>query len=324
MEIVTQLQTEKADSRRVRKVLTISQREARWGFFFISPWLIGFTIFYIFPMIASLFFTTLDFELATPQDARYIGLDNWVRMFKDPNTLQSLLVTFRFAALSLPIGIISPIMLALLLNSKHLMGRNLFRTLFYMPTMVPMLAGIIIWSAVLNPYTGWVNRFIDLFGIQATGIHGLRWFDEPSLVYIGYTIMGIWGIGNAVLINLASLQGIPTELFEAARIDGAGWFTTLRQITLPMISPVVFYNLVLGMIGLLQFFLIPYVMNGGSGYPEGVTNFYMVNFYKQAFGFAHMGYGATLAWLMFIVALVLTLILFGTSKLWVYYAGESK
>jgi multiple sugar transport system permease protein len=126
------------------------------------------------------------------------------------------------------------------------------------------------------------------------------------------------------LINLASLQGIPTELFEAARIDGAGWFTTLRQITLPMISPVVFYNLVLGMIGLLQFFLVPYVMNGGSGYPGGVTNFYMVNFYKQAFGFAHMGYGATLAWLMFIVALVLTLILFGTSKLWVYYAGETK
>jgi multiple sugar transport system permease protein len=188
--------------------------------------------------------------------------------------------------------------------------------------MVPLIASILIWDSVLNPQSGWVNRLIELTGYNATGINGLRWMDNPDLIYVAYTFIGLWGIGNAMLINLASLQGVPTELYEAASIDGAGWLRRLWRITVPMVTPVIFYNLVLSLIGLLQYFIVPWVLNAGSGYPEGSTLFYMVYFYKQAFSFQNMGYGAALAWLMFLVALVITVGLFITGRHWVYYSGE--
>jgi len=301
----------------------IRWKEARWGYAFISPWLIGFSLFYFVPMIASLVFSTYSFTLSAPDEAHFIGLENWRRMlFNDPNTWESLLVTLRFSLIALPIGMITAFMLAVLLNSKNLLGRNIFRTLFYAPTMVPLIAAILIWSSVLNPQTGWLNKFIELFGIQAVGVNGLRWLDDPSLIYISYTFIGLYGIGNAILINLASLQGVPTELYEAAEIDGAGWLRRLWTITVPMVTPVIFYNLIVSMVGLLQYFIVPWVLNGGDGYPEGMTNYYMVYFYKQAFTFQNMGYGAALAWLMFIVALVITLFLFATGRYWVYYSGE--
>ena len=302
-----------------------SGSEARWGLFFISPWLIGFALFYFVPMIVSLVFSLYDFQLSAPDEARFVGLQNWQRMLlEDPNTWETLAVTFKFALISLPIGMISAFLLAVLLNSQHLIGRNIFRTLFYAPTMVPLIAGILIWSQVLNPQTGWLNRIIEVTGVQAVGVNGLRWLDDPNLIYIAYTLIGLWGIGNAVLINLASLQGVPTSLYEAASIDGASWLRKLWSITVPMVTPVIFYNLILSVVGLLQFFIVPWVLNGGSGYPEGTTNFYMVYFYKQAFTFQNMGYGATLAWFMFIIALAITIFLFATGRYWVYYAGESR
>lgn len=302
------------------------RREARWGLLFITPWLIGFLIFYLAPMIISLVFSTYDFTLSAPEDARFIGLDNWKRMlFDDTNTWDSLKVTFVFGAISLPIGMFSAFMLAVLLNSKHLIAPNLFRTLFYAPTMVPLIAGILIWSSVLNPQSGWINRLIEyLTGFEATNINtGARWLDNPDLIYFAYTLIGLWGIGNAMLINLAGLQGIPTELYESASIDGASWLRRLYAITVPMMSPVIFYNLILSTVGLLQYFIVPWVLNLGSGYPEGTTRFYMIYFYKQAFTFQNMGYGATLAWLMFIIAMIITLFLFASSRFWVYYSGES-
>lgn len=307
------------------KLSPLKQREAKWGLFFISPWLIGFLIFYLAPMVVSLIFSTYDFTLSQPDEAQFVGFTNWFRMlFEDPNVWESLYVTLRFAVISLPIGMITAFMLAVLLNSKRLIGRNLFRTLFYAPTMIPGIAAILIWSSVLNSHTGWINKFIELFGIQAVGINGLRWLDDPNLVYIAYTFIGLYGIGNAILINLASLQGVPTELYEAAEIDGASWFMSLWSITIPMVTPVIFYNLVLSVVGLLQYFIVPWILNRGSGYPEGTTNFYMIYFYKQAFTFQNMGYGAALAWLMFFVALVITLLLFATGRYWVYYSGESR
>ncbi|MEO1442361.1 MAG: sugar ABC transporter permease [Chloroflexota bacterium] len=300
-------------------------REARWGLIFISPWIIGFLLFYLLPMIASLWFSTLDFTLSNPDEAEFIGFENWQRMlFDDPLTWISMGVTFLFGLISLPIGMFAAFMLAVLLNSEHLMGKNVFRTLFYAPTMVPLIAAIIIWNQVLNPNTGWVNRGLDLLGINATGAEGLRWFDDPSLIYIAYTFIGIWGIGNAILINLSALQGVPTSLYESAKVDGASWLRRLWSITLPMVSPVIFYNLILSTVGLLQYFIVPWVLNGGDGTPAGTTRFYMVYFYKQAFTFQNMGYGAALAWLMFIVGIIVTLILFGTARYWVYYAGEGR
>jgi multiple sugar transport system permease protein len=311
--------------RRIAQMTQSEKREATWGLLFISPWLIGFLIFYLVPMIVSLAFSTLDFTLSDPDSARFIGLDNWRRMlFEDKNTWITLGVTFRFAIISLPIGMVTAFLLAVLLNSENLIGKNIFRTLFYAPTMVPLIAAIIIWNQVLNAQTGWVNRGLDTLGLNATGADGIRWFDDPNLIYISYTFIGLWGIGNAILINLSALQGVPTELFDAAKVDGASWLRRLRTITVPMVSPVIFYNLILSTVGLLQFFIVPWVLNNGSGYPEGTTRYVMVYFYKQAFTFQSMGYGAALAWLIFIVGLIITIILFGTARYWVYYSGEQR
>lgn len=307
----------------LRSMSPAQRREARWGLIFISPWLIGFTLFYLMPMIASLIFSTYDFKLSAPEDARFVGLDNWNRMlFHDSNVWEGLRITFTFGTVSLLIGMTSAFLLAVLLNSKHLLARNVFRTLFYAPTMVPLIAAIVIWSRVLNPQTGWLNKIIESFGINAVGVDGLRWLDDPNLVYFAYTFIGLWGIGNAVLINLAGLQGVPTELYEAAEIDGAGWGRRLWKITIPMVSPIIFYNLILNVLGLLQYFIVPWVLNQGNGYPEGSTRFYMVYFYKQAFTFQNMGYGAALAWMLFIVALIITMFLFTTGRSWVYYSSE--
>ncbi len=304
----------------------IQKREARWGLTFLTPWIIGFVLFYLAPMVASFVFSLYDFNPAVPDQAKFIGFDNWYRaLFSDDEVWLSFVRTLQFAAISLPIGLGFSLFLAILLNSKNVLGKNLFRTLFYMPTMIPVVAVVLIWSGVLNEQTGWINVIIEnLTGIKAVGTQGLRWLADPQLVYYAYTMFGLWGVGNAMIIFLAGLQGVPTELYEAAEIDGANWFHRLFNITLPMISPVIFYQLVLGTIGSLQYFLAPFVLNRGTGFPEGMTRFYMVYFYKQSFSFFSMGYGATLAWLMFIVALILTIVLFGTAKYWVYYASEER
>lgn len=327
MDMISELAVAQNKTKKSRvnpfKLSPMAWREARWGLFFISPWLIGFLLFYLAPMIASLVFSVFDFTLSAPEEARFIGLENYRRMFADQGTWDSLFVTFRFALVSLPIGMIIAFSLAVLLNSKNLLGRNIFRTLFYAPTMVPGIAAILIWTQVLNPNTGWINRLLQVFGIQAIGTDGLRWLDDPNLIYIAYTFIGLWGIGNTILIYLASLQGVPTELYEAAEIDGATWWNRLLNITIPMVTPVIFYNLITSLVGLLQYFIVPWILNQGSGYPEGTTRFYMVEFYQQAFNFQKMGYGAALAWLLFVIALAITMFLFGTARYWVYYAGES-
>lgn len=324
MTFTDAVEQSRAGPRLRRKQMTDSQRrEAKIGYAFIAPWFIGFLVFYAVPMLASFVFSLMSLNLANPEDAKFVGLDNWTRMlFNDGAVWEGLLITSRFALISLPIGLIIAFFLAVLLNSLNLWGRNIFRTLFFAPSLVPFVASALIWSQVLNSQTGWVNRMIELFGIPAVGIDGIRWLDTPALIPVTYTFIGIWGIGNMILINLAGLQGIPTALHEAAQIDGAGWWRRLRTISIPMITPVLFYNLVLGAVGLLQYFLQPFVLNGTTGYPEGSTNFFMIYLYKQAFQFSSMGYGAALAWLLFFFGLAVTLLLFGTQKYWVYYAAE--
>lgn len=324
---VSEMRNAFKDIKLKRTPMTKSEkREARWGLFFLSPWMIGFLLFYLLPMIASFVFSLTKFNPAVPEDIIYIGFTNWIRaIFSDEEVLLSFTRTIHFAAISLPIGLIFALFLAILLNSEHVIGKTLYRTLFYMPSMIPLVATVLIWNGVLNEYTGWINIIIEkLTGITATGSEGLRWLNDPQLVYIAYTMFGLWGVGNAMIIYLAAVQGVPTELYEAAEIDGASYFRRLFKITIPLITPVIFYQLVLSIIASLQYFLAPFVLNGGTGNPEGKTRFYMVYFYKQSFSFFNMGYGSTLAWLMFIVALVITIILFGTAKYWVYYATEEK
>lgn len=309
-----------------RKLSQLEKKEIRWGLLFISPWIIGFLAFYFLPMIASFGFSLYDFNPAVPNQARFVGFANWQRaLFQDQEVWLSLRRTIHFAAISLPISLLFALFLAILLNSEHVLGKSVYRTLFYMPTMIPLVATVLIWNGVLNEQTGWINVIIErLTGIRATGTQGLRWLADPNLVYYAYTMFGLWGVGNAMIIFLAGLQGVPSELYEAAQIDGANWFQRLIFITIPLITPVIFYQVVLGVIGSLQYFLAPFVLNSGTGFPEGMTRFFMVYFYKQSFTFFSMGYGATLAWLMLVIAMIITIVLFGTARFWVFYTTEER
>lgn len=288
-----------------------------WGWIFITPWIVGFLAFIFIPMVASFLFTFTDFNLNHPEDIRFIGLGNYEKLANDPKAHDALETTLLYMTFALPISIVLPLSLALLLNSDYLWGKTLFRTLFYMPFLVPSVAIVGIWNGFLNPQSGWLNRLIE----SVVDIQGPDWINSVTWIYPSLLLMGVWGSGNAMLVMLAGLQGVPTELYEAAKVDGAGPFTRLRVITIPMISPVIFYNLILSTIGIFRYFDIPYMLNGGTGHPGGTTYFYNVHLYKEAFTFQNMGYGATLAWFLFLIAMTVTVALFATARYWVYYAG---
>lgn len=300
----------------VRKTRTLQQQQRLWGWIFLSPWLIGFVIFTAAPIIASLIFTFTDFTLAKPGQISFVGLKNWQKLFSDPLAITALGVTIKFALIAVPVGILVPLGLAAMLNSKFLFGKRLWRTLFYMPYMVPAVSGIFIWQSFLNGQTGWLNRILRLIGMDPP-----NWLQDENWILPAFVLMGLWGVGNAMLTMLATMQGVPTELYEAADVDGAGAWTKFRKITIPMISPVIFYNLVLSVIGLMSYFNVPYIITRGTGQPNNAAYFYNMHLYKTAFTFFDMGYGATQAWFIFIVALVLTLGLFATARRWVYYAS---
>lgn len=296
---------------------SLARQQRTWGWILLSPWIIGFVVFTALPIIASLIFTFTNFNLTSSEPMRFVGLANWQRMFSDPITLQSLGVTFRFALIAVPFGIALPLALATLLNSKYLIGKTLWRPLYYMPYMVPAISSIFIWQAFMNGQSGWLNRLLREFGVA----NPPNWLQDESVILFAFLIMGVWGAGNAMLTMLATMQGVPTELYEAADVDGAGPFTKWRKITLPMISPVIFYNLVLTVIGIMQYFVVPYVVTRGTGNPNNSAYFFNMHLYKTAFTFSDMGYGATLAWLIFLIALALTIVLFATARRWVYYAS---
>ena len=299
--------------------LSVQQARILWGWVFLAPWIIGFLAFYFFPMIASLGFTFTDLQLTKPDEVSFVGLDNYRTLLNDAYVGKSLRVTFSYMLLALPISIIIPLALATLLNSKRLWGRRLFRTLFYMPYMVPVISLAYIYNGFLNAQTGWLNRFLS----ESLGIQGPNWLYSATWIYPALLMFGIWGTGNAMLTLLASMQTVPTELYEAARVDGANAITVFRRITLPLITPMIFYNLILSLIGLFRYFDIPYIISRGTGGPNDITLFYNLYFYRVAFQFDRMGYGATLAWLLFVIALVITGFFFATARNWVYYAGRS-
>lgn len=296
------------------------QREQRlWGWIFLSPWVVGFLAFTILPILASLVFSFTNFQLTDREAVRFVGLQNYARLLTDPTLKVALGVTFKFAAMALPLSIGLPVLLAALLNSKYLLNKRLFRTLFYMPYVVPVVSAIFIWGGVLNSDSGWLNRLLRSIGVQ-----GPAWLDSPVYIYPALLIIGLWGLGNAYLITLASMQTVPTAFYEAARVDGASGLRRFWHITLPMISPVIFYNTVLSVIGLLRYFEIPFILSNGLGTPGDSQMFFNLHFYRVAFVFFDMGYASTLAWLMFVITLVFTGILFWSSRYWVYYASGDR
>lgn len=296
---------------------TLQQQQRIWGWIFLSPWIIGFLVFTAAPIVASLIFTFTDYTLASPDQIAFVGLKNWQKLFNDPLAITALGVTIKFAVISVPIGLLIPLGLASLLNSKQLLGKRLWRLLFYMPYMVPVVSGIFIWQSFLNGQAGWLNRVLRLIGIADPP----NWLQDESWILPALFLMGIWGAGNAMLTMLATMQGVPTELYEAADVDGAGSWTKWRKITLPMISPVIFYNLILSVIFVMQYFERAYIVTRGTGQPNNSAYFFNMHLYKTAFTFFDMGYGATQAWLIFIIALGLTIFLFATARRWVYYAS---
>jgi multiple sugar transport system permease protein len=296
---------------------TLGRREAAWALLFISPWIVGFLAFTFIPMVATFVFTFTNVTLDPSVPLRFVGLDNWAQLLADQQTWQSLGITLKFALLMVPLGVLTPLAVAILLNSPSLRASSVFRILFFIPYVVPFVASVLIWNQMLNPSGGWVALALSWFGIESP-----NFLQDTTWIYPGLAFIGIWAIGGAVIVYLAGLRGIPTELYDAAKIDGAGSWAQLRHVTLPLLTPVIFYTLVLGIVDVLQYFLVPLVLNQGTGEPGGTTNFLNLYIYKNFFAYQNMSYGATLAWLLFAITLVITGVVFGTARRWVYYAGE--
>ena len=303
---------------------SLARRETLWGLAFLSPWLIGLVVFTALPIVASLVLSFTNFNILHPESLRFIGFDNYNRMWNEllnnGTVGQSLGVTARFALMSVPLGIGLALGLALLLNQKLLAGKSFFRTLFFMPVLIPLVASTIVWQGFLNGSTGWLAQILRAFGLPAPD-----WFYDPSWALPGLVLLGIWGIGNMMLIFLAGLQGIPTELYEAVKVDGGGLWARFRHVTVPMISPVLFYNILIAIIGVSQYFTQAYVIDpGGNGRPGGSTLFFNMNLYNEGWSYNNMGYASALAWLMLIIVVIAALVLFRTSARWVFYAGAER
>jgi len=332
MEQLTQLNKLLPTAESLRNLRPLAKREFRNGITFIAPWIFGFLAFTLIPIVATFVMTFTDWKISTGvvEPPSFVGLKNYATLLKDGqvwsfpsagSTPGSLWITLRFGLIALPVGILLPLGIALLMNNKHLIGKNFFRSLFYMPFIVPFVASVFLWGGLLNSENGWINLTLLHLGVPKASLPG--WVNDINWVYPAYVIMGIWGIGNAMLTMLAGIQGVPTDLFDAAKVDGATSFQTFLNVTFPMISPVIFYNLVLNIVGLFQYFLVPLVINAGTGNPGGATMFYNLYLYKTFFGNQNMSYGSTLAWLLFMVILVVTILIFWSARFWVYYASEN-
>lgn len=290
--------------------------ESVTGLLYVSPFIVGFVLFSALPMLASLVLSLTDFDPREPDEINFIGLGNYARLLNDPVVAQSLWVTLRFALMVVPLTLAFALGVALLVNSKLLAGRNVFRTLFYLPMQIPIVASTLVWIGVLHATTGWLN-----ISLGAVGIDGPNWLQSTTWVGPALALMGLWGIGNMMLIFLAGLQGVPSELYDAAKVDGAGPVASFRHVTLPQISPVLFYNLIIALIAAFQYFTQAYVISNGRGDPDRATLFFNLNLYRQAFGFFNMGYASALAWVLVVIVLGLTIVLFRTSRSWVYEGG---
>jgi len=315
-----------------KRPMSLKRREALAGYNYIAPWIIGFIVFTVGPMIASLYFSFTDYNIISPPvwnnfaNYRHIfqGLPQYIvtgdpTVLGDPLFWQSLKVTIYYAALSLPLGLILSFFIAVLLNQK-IRGVNVWRTIYFLPNVIAGVAWTLLWVRIFNPRVGLLNPFLEsVFQVEGPG-----WLTDPKWAVPALVIMGLWEAGGSMIIYLAGLQGVPTDLYDAAKVDGAGVLQRFRHVTLPQMTPVIFYNLVLSMISSFQYFTEAYVASGGSGGPARATLFYNLYLYQNAFKFFEMGYASTMAWILFLIVLGLTALVFRSSELWVFYEGELK
>jgi len=297
---------------------TVSKARARrdllMGLAFISPWLIGFLALTLYPIGASLYYSFCEYRVLSPP--HWVGLRNYIELFSDHDYFLPSLYNTVFMFIELPIATVISVGIALLLNQK-LKGMALFRTLYYLPSVVPTVASAILWLWLLNPQYGLVNKTLQFLHLPTT-----EWLQSPVWSKPAFIILDLWMVGGGVVIYLAALQGVPTHLYEAAEIDGAGAWTRTWSITIPAISPVIFFNVVLGIIGTFQYFTQTFIMTNGG--PANSTLFYALYLFQNAFAYFRMGYACAMAWVLFLLTLGATLIVFRSSSRWVYYEGEAR
>ncbi len=290
-------------------------REAVWGYIFLLPWVIGLAVFTVGPIIASAYFSLTEYDVLSPP--KWVGLANYEQaFFNDRQFWPSLWRTLIYSLAVVPIGLFGSLALAMLLNRK-VKGTNVFRTIFFLPSLTPAVALAVLWTWLFHPSVGPINLMLGWFGIPGPG-----WLSSKDWAMAALIIITLWAAvgGNNMLIFLAGLQGVPQELYEASEIDGAGSWSKFRNVTLPMISPTLLFNLILGVIGALRVFTLAYVATNGG--PSYATWFFALHIYRQAFEYFRMGYGSALAWIFVVVVLIFTYFQMTWSRRWVYYAGE--
>ena len=299
-----------------RPVSNMTRRQNRYGYGFIMLWLIGLFVFTLIPMLFSLFLSFCKWDIVTGLSTiKFIGLENFQKIFDDSKFYKALEVTFKFCLISIPFYQIASLLVAMLLNMRIKFMRT-FRLIFFLPSIIPTIASSMIWTQILGK-DGLINQGLALIGIQ-----GPAWLNTPSTALYGLILMGVWGIGNTIIIYLSGLQGVGEELYEASSIDGANSFQRFFKITLPMISPTIFFNVVMAVISSFQYFTQAFVMTEGG--PLNSTLFYNPYLYTKAYKELKMGYAAALAWIMFIIILFFTLLVIKSSSFWVYYQNDDQ
>ncbi|MBM7691657.1 multiple sugar transport system permease protein [Peribacillus deserti] len=280
------------------------------GLLFISPWVIGFLVFTTYPLLSSLYYSLTEYNAIS--EPIFVGLQNYKELlFQDDLFIKGLSNTLYMVFVGLTITTVTTIFIAVLLNYKHIKGMSFFRVIFFLPTLVPLVILSILWIWILQPDSGVVNSFLGLFGIEGPG-----WFSSPTWAKPAFILMAIWGSGGMIIIYLAGLQGISDSLYEAARIDGANSFQQFFHITLPMLKPVILYNVITGIIGVFQAFAEAFIITQGG--PDGSTTFYSLYLYQNAFQYSKMGYASAMAWILLVIALIIMFALFKLSKKWGY------
>ena len=300
-----------AAPRRGRRGPRLGRREAIAGYLFITPAMVGLVGLIAFPVLFAFYVSLTNYNFI---HMNFVGLANYTKLLHDPLFWKSLGVTWYYVLISIPLNLAVGLALAMLLNRK-IPGIGVFRTIYYLPSLVGGVAVSLLFLWLLNPNFGLINYLLSL-----VHIHGPQWLFSETWVIPAMILMSLWGVGGSMLINLAALQGVPTELEEAARIDGASRARIIWHITLPMISPVILFNLILGIIGSFQIFTQAYVMTSGG--PNNASMFYVLYLYDNAFEFFKMGYASAMAWIMLVMLLLLTLLVFRSSGAWVFYQSE--
>lgn len=294
----------------------MARQEERAAYLFLLPWLIGVLVFLLGPIIASVVISLTDWNLVS--EPQWIGLANYQEMlFADRNFWQSIRVTLSYTLLAVPLYMVAGLALSLLLNMR-LRGMYAFRTILYLPSVLSGVAVAVLWVSLLNPDLGVVNWMLRGIGIA----NPPRWLSSPQWAVPSVVLMGLWGVGGGAIIYLAGLQNIPPQLYEAATIDGAGAWDKFVHITIPMLTPTLFFVLITSLIGAFQIFDTAFVLGGSRGGTSGALRFYLLNLWNEGFRNGRLGYASALAWVLVVLAAIVILVMFRTSAGWVYYEHE--